>query len=172
MFFLRSRASDDAPPKPSDHLKAIVGRHMQGADDADASIVGAVAVLLALVAHADRKLEDAEVQEIRRQLARVGGLSGEGVEGVLELLQQHQKALVGEGIHPSTRVLVDLCQHDMRLEVLDVLMDVAAADGRVSMDETNLLRRIAHGLGLSENEYLASQARYRDRLSVLSPRED
>jgi uncharacterized tellurite resistance protein B-like protein len=54
------------------------------------------------------------------------------------------------------------------VELLDMLMDLAAADLVVSMDETNLLRRLAKLLALSDQDYLASQARHRDRLSVLS----
>ena len=56
---------------------------------------------------------------------------------------------------------------EARLEVLEALMDLAAADELLDMQETNLLRRIARGLGLSDQEYLASQERHRQRLSVL-----
>jgi hypothetical protein len=37
----------------------------------------------------------------------------------------------------------------------------------LDMSETNLLRRIARALGLSDDEYNVSQARHRQRLSVL-----
>ena len=62
------------------------------------------------------------------------------------------------------RELTDL---DLRREVLDVLVDLAAADDEVSMSETQLLRRTATAMGLSQDDYVASQARHRDRLSVL-----
>jgi tellurite resistance protein len=50
---------------------------------------------------------------------------------------------------------------------LDVLVDLAAADGELSLAETDLLRRTTAALGLSPDEYLASQARHRDKLKVL-----
>jgi uncharacterized tellurite resistance protein B-like protein len=45
--------------------------------------------------------------------------------------------------------------------------DLAAADGEVSLSETDLLRRTATAMGLTPDDYLASKRRHRDRLSVL-----
>jgi len=140
---------------------------MQDADDATVAIVGAVACLLALVAHADSDFADSELSEIERQLARIEGFTAAGIETVCDLLRRHGSALSAEGIQACTRVLYEQSDREMRLEVLDVLMDVAAADGVITMEETNLLRRVCAALGLSDADYLASQTRYREPLSVL-----
>jgi len=142
---------------------------MAGADEATVSLVGAVAGLLAQVAHADLQLEATEVDAIRTQLGRVGGLSPAGVRAIVDLVTGHAGELSQEGIHPYARVLAERGTREMRLEVLDVLMDVAAADGTVSMEETNLLRRVTTAMHLEDTDYLTAQARYRERLSVLDP---
>ena len=46
-------------------------------------------------------------------------------------------------------------------------MDLAAADQVLTMEETLLLKRVARGLGLSDQEYQVSQERHRERLSVI-----
>ena len=51
--------------------------------------------------------------------------------------------------------------------MLDALVDLAAADGRVTMNETNVLRQITTSLGLSQSDYNEAQARHKDRLSIL-----
>lgn len=167
MFFTRRSQSQESALEPSAQLREAVASNMSDADDGTIAILGALAGLLAQVAHADNTLDEAELEEIRGQLARIDGLSGEGVVAVLALLRSHGKALFSEGTQSYTRVLYEQCAREMRLEVLDLLMDVAAADGSVSMDETHLIRRICTALGLSDADYLASQTRYRDHLSVL-----
>jgi uncharacterized tellurite resistance protein B-like protein len=66
-----------------------------------------------------------------------------------------------------TRLLRDGAELEQRREILDVLVDLGATDGELSMDETNLLRRVTTALGLSQDDYVAAQSRHRERLSVL-----
>jgi len=88
---------------------------------------------------------------------------------VAALLGERMAELAHESLQTYTRVLYEQLERGARLEVLDVLMDLAAADQLLAMEETNLLRRIARGLGLSDHDYLAAQERHRMRLSVLTP---
>nr|MCU0677346.1 TerB family tellurite resistance protein [Myxococcota bacterium] len=64
-------------------------------------------------------------------------------------------------------VVRELLDRDGRLEVLDTLLEVAAADGVIATSETNLLRRLATALGLTQADYTALQSRHRDKLGVL-----
>jgi uncharacterized tellurite resistance protein B-like protein len=56
---------------------------------------------------------------------------------------------------------------ELRREMLDVLVDLGAADGELSLAETDLLRRTTSALGLTPEDYLASQTRHRDKLKLL-----
>ena len=166
-MFFKKKPADDVPLEASDELLRRVREHMPEATSEDAALVGAIAGLFACVAYADRDYSEAEREAVRRELERVHGLTAAGVNAVSELLDQRIAELARESLQTYTRVLYDGTARELRVEVLDVLVDLAAADENLTMDETTLLRRVARGLGLSDEEYNQSQARHRDRLSVL-----
>jgi uncharacterized tellurite resistance protein B-like protein len=62
---------------------------------------------------------------------------------------------------------MDLADRDLRVQVLELLVDVTAADGKVSHAETNEVRRLSAALGLTQDDYNDAQARHRERLSVI-----
>ncbi|MFW5740215.1 MAG: TerB family tellurite resistance protein, partial [Myxococcota bacterium] len=70
--------------------------------------------------------------------------------------------------HMFTRDLKELTEPHVRREILDVLVDLAAADGEIALPEVNLLRQLTTALGLTQADYNASQARHRDKLATPS----
>jgi uncharacterized tellurite resistance protein B-like protein len=156
-------------PAASQELQRLVARFMPGADAAQAAVVGAMAGLLAMVAHADRKYTEAEREGVRNALSKVHGLGHGAPTAIEELLEERLADLAHESLQAYTRVLCEQLDLPARCEIFEVLMDLAAADELLDMEETNLLRRIARGLGLSDQQYNASQSRHRQRLSVLRP---
>lgn len=134
-----------------------------------ARLVTAVAGLLGSVAYADREYRGEEREHIREELSRVHGVGRDGADAVCNVLERELKTLCMEGDQIWTRVLRDLVDRETRVEVLDVLVDLASADGVISLAEVNVLRRITAALGLDQNDYDTSQARHRQKLSVLSP---
>lgn len=157
----------DKPPTASEELQALVRCAMPDADAATASIVGALAGLLATVAHADRSYTEAERAHVREVLGRTHGVTAEAQSAIMALLDARMADLAHESLQTYTRVLYEGLSREARLEVFEVLMDLAAADDVLDVHETHLLRRIARGLGLSDDEYLASQSRHRERLGIL-----
>ena len=166
--WLRSEKKDRVPA-PSEELRTLVARSMPGADAHTAAIVGAMAGLLATVAHADRKYTEAEREAVREALSRVQGFQLGAFGAIEDLLEERLADLAHEPLQTYTRVLYEGLERPARAEIFEALMDVAAADEILDMAETNLLRRIARNLGLSDEEYNASQARHRVRLSILTP---
>src|SRR4051794_30501128 len=161
--------SDDKGAKSaSDELLALVRRCVPDADAGTVGIIGAVAGLLATVAHADRVYTAEERSHVRDTLARLHGFAPAALDAILVLLEQRLGDLAHESLQTYTRVLYEQTARDARVELLDVLMDLAAADDVLDMNETTLLRRIGRGLGMSDEEYLACQSRHRQRLSVLN----
>jgi uncharacterized tellurite resistance protein B-like protein len=148
-------------------LVDIVRTHMNGADDETVRIVVSVAGLLACVAYADRQYSESEQQKVKSELARVRGLSDTGIAEICAILKDNIFELTNAAEQSYLRDLKELTDYDTRLDVLDVLLSLAAADENVSVVETNFLRRGATLLGLSADDYNAIQARYRDKLSVL-----
>ncbi len=140
---------------------------MPDADDATIRIVTAIAGLLGAVAYADREFSDEEQTMVRGELERVHGLTAQAVNAICVGLKQHIVEISTIYGPRFTRDLKAHGDHDLRMQVLELLMKAAAADGDVSTEETVVMRRTAQALGLSQAEYNAVQARYAEHLAVL-----
>jgi uncharacterized tellurite resistance protein B-like protein len=155
------------PSKTRQELTEIIESYVGVNEPATVRIVTAIAGLLACVAYADRKYTDSEHDHIRRELARIRALSVDAVEAISAILKENISDLTVTSAQGYMRDLLDLTDHETRLQVLDTLMNLAAIDDVVSTEETNFMRRAANGLGLSPHDYNAAQARFRDKLAVL-----
>jgi uncharacterized tellurite resistance protein B-like protein len=140
---------------------------MPEADENTQRVVTAIAGLLAMVAYADRDFSDAEKETMRVELTRVHGLDRPGVDAVLAVLSEDIQPIVANGDHGWVRDLRELTHREQRVEILDVLLELAAADGVIDHAEVNYLRRLATQLGLEQSEYNAAQARHREKLGLL-----
>ena len=154
----------DIPTGARERLAEIVERYLVDADDATKRIVTAVAGLLAKVAYADGDYSDQEEPTIRAELRRVHGLSEEGVDAICDLLADHisQVALLGD--HDWTRDLRELASRELRMEILEVLVEMGVADQVLKTEEQVQLRRLAKALNLTQEVYNAIQAKHRDKL--------
>jgi len=168
MFFRRA-------PKPAhsvadaghDVLQELVHAHSTTLDADAQRLIVAVAGLLASVAYADRLYKPEEQVYAREALSRMDGLTPDGVNAICSVLDQRGPHIAAVNPQAYTRELRERTDVELRREVLDVLLDLAAADGELSLAETDLLRRTTSALGLAPDDYLASQARHRDKLKLL-----
>jgi uncharacterized tellurite resistance protein B-like protein len=163
--WLSALAAD--PEKAPSDLAATIRRHLPAADDETVRVVAALAGLLAAVAYADRSYSDTEDAEVRAALGRVHGMTPAGVDAVCDTLRRTLVSHTAVEVPRATRTLRELGDTELRREVLDALVDLAAADGSITTPETNLLRQVTTALGLSQSDYNAAQERHRERLSVL-----
>jgi uncharacterized tellurite resistance protein B-like protein len=168
MIFRRKDKPEEVTPEARDRLAEIVERYLADADDATRRIVTAVAGLLAKVAYADGHYSTQEEATIQKELSRVHGLSQAGVDAICGLLADQISHVALLGDHDWTRDLREFAERELRLEVLEVLVEMAVADEVLKHDEQTQLRRIAKALSLTQNEYNALQAKHRDKLSTLS----
>jgi len=140
---------------------------MPEADESETRIVAAVAGLVGCVAYADGAYRREEAREVERLLGRIHDLPRRAVGAICALLDARIAELARREVHEHARAIKEGTEREARIEVLEVLMDLAAADGEITVEETELLRRVAKLLGLSVDEYVNAQARHRDKLSVL-----
>jgi uncharacterized tellurite resistance protein B-like protein len=154
-------------PQARERLAQIVGQYLAHADDATRRIVTAVAGLLAKVAYADGHYSVQEEATIQKELSRVHGLSQAGVDAICGLLADQISHVALLGDHDWTRDLRELADRELRLEVLEVLVEMAVADHELKHGEQNQLRRLAKALNLTQADYNAVQAKHRDKLSTL-----
>jgi uncharacterized tellurite resistance protein B-like protein len=147
----------------------VVRTHLKGADEATLQIVAAIAGLLGAVAYADREVRATEWQQLEQELARIRGLDAAGIRAVSTVLREHIVSISTAELPYYTRALREHASRELRVEILGLLLDLAAADGTVTVDEVNLLRTTASALGLSQQDYNEAQTPHRDKLSVLQP---
>lgn len=158
------------PPADPEHARALyhaVRRALGDDDDVQVRIVASIAALCACVAYADLEVEPREESVIRTTLSRIQGLDDNGAAAIGQVLRDDVVRITGAEASTYARELLDLTDRAFRRQLLDVLVDIAAADDEITVAETNMLRGIAKSLGLSDATYNAAQARHRDNLAVL-----
>ncbi len=170
MFGWFKRQDEKANRKQASVLYETVRSALDDDDTTTVRIVASVAALLVCVAYADLDYATTEEAVLRRTLERVHGLNDQGVQTILHVVRDHTVTISGGEATSYARELLELTEEDFRLELLDVLLDLAASDDEISVAETNMLRGVAAALGLTQQHYNASQARHRDKLGVLSTR--
>ena len=115
--------------------------------------------LMGIVAQADGEIDPRELQEIRRQLQARGRFETESLEILVSIIEEEsvrgldRARLIGE----YTRNI----GFEERVEVLDLLFAVAAANGSLTYAELEELRGISSGLGLSHRQYIDAKLRSR-----------
>lgn len=164
-FLKKKRAAAD--PGRARELYAAVRSALGDDDDVHVRIVASTAALLVCIAYADCDYSSEEEAVVRSTLARVQGLDAAGIAAIAEVLRAHTVAIASAEATTYARELVLLTEPDFRAQLLDVLVDLAGADGVLTVSETNALRTTTRALGLPQEIYTASQARHRDKLAVL-----
>jgi uncharacterized tellurite resistance protein B-like protein len=167
--WLKSSSPPPVTASAGDLLTAI-RQHLPDADAETVRVVTAIAGLIGTVAYADRSYTAEEEAHVCRELARVQGMTAEGIDAVCDLLRRHIVEIATVQVPRYARELRELGDLELRLQVLDVLVDVAASDGAITHLETNVLRQLTTSLGLTQQDYNAAQARHREKLSALKSR--
>jgi uncharacterized tellurite resistance protein B-like protein len=132
-----------------------------------ARYVAAFAFVLARVAHADLDIHDREVAEIRLRVAALGDLSDFESGIVAEIAQQLATEVGGTDNYTVTRAFRRISTHAQRIQVLECLHAVAAADGSIISSESNEIRNIADELALTHTNLNAVRAGWKNHLATL-----
>ncbi len=151
----------------ADPIIAAVAQELEGSDPATVEVVAAIAGLLAATAYADRDWSEAEEAHLLSVLRSVQGISERGAHAITALVQQRRLDLSTTQAVRYARSLRERADRELRLQVLDMLVDIAASDGTIQLSEVTVLRNTAGALGLTQDDYNTAQARHRDKLSFL-----
>ncbi len=148
-------------------LERTVREVLGAADEESVLVITAVVGLLGAAAYADGEFTADEEQQVRTELTRIRGMSASGVDAVCSALRRHVREIRAVQTPRYSRVLRELADRETRVQVVDMLLALAAADQRITTAETNFIRQTVSALGLSQSDYNALQEKHRERLAVL-----
>jgi uncharacterized tellurite resistance protein B-like protein len=132
-------AAPDAEPKRRDDLQV------------------AVAVLLVEAARMDDTFDERERAAIEHLLEHKFKITHDETRELIALAEQtadrtHQ-------LHPFTRLTVERMEPKRRMKLIEMLWEVAYADGKLDPDEDVLLRRVAGLIYISDEDRVAARQR-------------
>jgi uncharacterized tellurite resistance protein B-like protein len=163
---LKSRTPKPQSPAETAAVRKIVDS-LDRLDPQTARRLAAFAYILSRVARADLVVTDDETRAMETIIARHGQLPADQAIVVVHMAK-HQNLLFGATEDfLVTREFNEISTREEKLALLACLFEVAAAGSLISVAEDNEIRRIASELGLSQEEFLAARAPFRDRLAVL-----
>ncbi|MEI7706042.1 MAG: TerB family tellurite resistance protein [Deltaproteobacteria bacterium] len=161
----------ETPRNPEAEIVHRISAQLDSMDPADARHLSLFAFLLARVANVDFVVEPAEVAEMERLVATHGGLDASQAAMVVEIAKATQRMLGPTHNFVATRELRDAATFEQKIGLLQCLFAVAAADGVITGDEEEEIRKISRGLLLPDGDYLAVRAGFASKRSVLQSRD-
>lgn len=132
--------------------------HME--DDGQDRIQLSTAVLLVEIARADHDRQDAEVTEMRKQLAANFGLSEDESLALLEAAETAVENSVS--LHEFTRVLHDEMTYEEKTTVIEMLWRIALADNNLDKYEDYMIGKIADLLYIARGDVIRLKSRVID----------
>jgi len=137
-----------------------IAARLEKLDPERARYVAAFAYILGRVAHADLDISAEESQAMESLVQKHGGLPEDQVVLVVEIAKSQNRLFGGTENFLVTREFGEIASAKQKLQLLDCLFAVSAADGAVSIAEEEQARRIASELGLTHQQYVEARARY------------
>lgn len=122
----------------------------------------AVAVLLVEAARMDDRFDEYERGTIEHLLEHKFQISHDETQELLKVAEQTAERT--HQLHPFTRLAVERMEPKRRIRLIEMLWEVAYADGKLDPDEDVLLRRVAGLIYVSDEERVAARQRVLKRL--------
>jgi uncharacterized tellurite resistance protein B-like protein len=124
----------------------------------------AVAALLVHVAAIDGDYAPEEQKQLEELMKRHFDLTGEQVDTLVAAARQREEDSID--IYSFTRVLTRRLGQEGRKEIVEMLWEMAFADGRLDEYESNLVWRASELLGVSRQDRLELKSRVKVRLGA------
>lgn len=148
-------------------LDFLTGRKAPALADQPGELELAVAALLIEAARMDDQFDAAERATIERLLKGRFGLSHDSVQSLMEAAEAAVRQ--STQFFPFTREIVQRISHDDRAHILEMMWEVAYADGVLDPHEDALLRRIAGLIHVSDQERGLARQRALEKITSKRP---
>jgi len=135
-----------------------------GRNRSEEDLEAAVAALLVEAAQMDGTFDQAERDAISRLLGARFGLSAEEIADVIASAEGEEN--VSNRVFAATRAIRDGLDYEGRVELMEMLWEVAYADGVLDDWEANLARRVAGLIHVEDRDSGIARKRVRERLGL------
>lgn len=158
-------AEKPGPGEQADEALHPIASALDGLDPERARFFAAFAYVLARVAGADLRMETSETDAMVDTLGELAGLGPDEARLVVEIACARMDDLEATHNYLVTREFGRLSNSREKIQLLECLYTVAAADGVITGDESNDVASIAEEIGLSRADAIALRSRFRDKLA-------
>jgi uncharacterized tellurite resistance protein B-like protein len=148
-------------------LALLSGREAPALDKGADEFELAVAALLIEAARMDESFAEAERATIERLLAARFGLQPDAVRALVE--EADRLVRDSAQLFPFTRQVCKRMRPEERVGILEMMWEVAYADGVLDPHEDMLLRRVAGLIHVTDKERAAARRRAVERLAAARP---
>jgi len=121
----------------------------------------ATAALLMEVASADYDISDAERDTIRSIVEEKYSILPDEAAAIAHRAEVDTKHTTS--LYPFTRMINAGCSLEERIEIVSMLWQVTAADGRIDAHEQHLVRKIADLLYVPHSQFIRTRLQHDDR---------
>jgi len=142
----------------------ITGKDADTADRTEEDHRLAAAALLVEAARADEEYGADEEARVTQILAHRFNLSDEEVAELKALAEERQEASVN--LHGFTRLVKDNWSDEERIGLIELLWEIAYADGKIHSYEDHLIRRVAGLIYISDRDRGDARKRVATRLGL------
>ena len=144
-------------------LYKIISQREQAANTVDdaRALQLATAALLMEVASADFEISESERETVRRLVEENYGVTANEAAEIAARAEKDSRHVTS--LYPFTQMIKDGCSMEDRIEIVNMLWQVTAADGAIDAHETHLVRKIADLLYVPHSEFIRTRLQHDDR---------
>jgi uncharacterized tellurite resistance protein B-like protein len=162
--FLGIGSGSNEPDTQSRTVRRITAE-LAGMPEEQSHYLAAFAYVLARVAHADLKIEEAEVQAMIRATSALADLDEQQARLVVDLAREGAQEMGGSENFLVTREFRRVSTREQRIALVECLFAVSAADGTISTTENAEVVAIGEELGLDRSEVVALRSGWKEHLA-------
>jgi uncharacterized tellurite resistance protein B-like protein len=150
----------------TDTVRRIVAE-LEALEPPRARFLAAFAYILSRVAHSDSHISEEETESMHEVVQKLGHLPEAQAVLVVEIAKSQARLFGGTENYLVTREFREIATATQRLELLDCIFAVAAADGSISSIEESQAGQIAKELGFTQPDYASALAAHAEHRAVL-----
>ena len=124
------------------------------------------AYILTRPARADHQITDAEATLMRRIIVERAAISDVEAETIVTVARDAALRSGGTEDYLVTREFERIASRDEKLQLLDALFEISAADASILTVEDNEVRRVASELKLEHADYIAVRRKHLEHMEV------